>query len=34
LFFSRAETNVDCLTEDLAASKENGIRMYHHMRKG
>jgi hypothetical protein len=33
-FFSHGGACIDCLAEDLDASKEDGIRMYHRPRKG
>jgi hypothetical protein len=34
LFFNRGGFGIDCLTEDLVASEEDGTRLYHRTRKG
>jgi hypothetical protein len=34
LFFIKGGSGIDCLTEDLVASKTDGIRLYHRTRKG
>jgi hypothetical protein len=34
LFFNRMGADIDCLTENLIASEENGLRLYHRTRKG
>jgi hypothetical protein len=33
LFFSRGGSGIDCLTEDLIPSEDDGTRMYHRARK-
>jgi hypothetical protein len=34
LFFNKGGSDIDCLTENLVASKTDGIRMYYRTRKG
>jgi hypothetical protein len=34
LFFNNGGSGIDCLTEDLVAVKNDGIRLYHRTRKG
>jgi hypothetical protein len=34
LFFNRGDAGIDCLTEDLVTSEEDGLRLYYRTRKG